>query len=134
MTSTLKLVKQVINLENRVLVLDYDLVQLPKVNGEKSFFFFMNNIGAPHEEILGLMNPLSRRSFTCSFYSLSSAGAISIRRNRNRLSIWKEINSKLNFPFGRNPGKLFWKYFWRFTNYWNLLKRWGFKERILNPN
>ncbi|KAK4737145.1 hypothetical protein R3W88_000842 [Solanum pinnatisectum] len=39
-------------------------------------FFFTNNTGAPHGEILGLMKPLSRRSFNCSFNSLSSAGAI----------------------------------------------------------
>ncbi|KAK4737181.1 hypothetical protein R3W88_000878 [Solanum pinnatisectum] len=39
-------------------------------------FFFLNNTGAPHGEILGLMKPLSRRSFNCSFNSLSSAGAI----------------------------------------------------------
>ena len=39
-------------------------------------FFFTNNTGAPHGEILGLMKPLSTRSFNCSFNSLSSAGAI----------------------------------------------------------
>ena len=39
-------------------------------------FFFTNNIGAPNGEILGLMKPLSRRCFNCSFNSLSSAGAI----------------------------------------------------------
>ena len=39
-------------------------------------FFFTNNTGAPHGEILGLMKPLSRRSFNCSFNSFNSAGAI----------------------------------------------------------
>ena len=39
-------------------------------------FFFTNNTGAPHGEILSLMKPLSRRSFNYSFNSLSSAGDI----------------------------------------------------------
>ncbi|KAF3668022.1 hypothetical protein FXO37_09738 [Capsicum annuum] len=36
----------------------------------------MNRTVAPYGETLGLMNPLSRRSFNYSFNSLSSAGAI----------------------------------------------------------
>ncbi|KAK4726980.1 hypothetical protein R3W88_031897 [Solanum pinnatisectum] len=39
-------------------------------------FFFTNNTSVPHGKILGLMKPLSRRSFNSSFNSLSSAGTI----------------------------------------------------------
>ncbi|PHT46598.1 hypothetical protein CQW23_15756 [Capsicum baccatum] len=35
-----------------------------------------NRTGAPNGDTLGLMNPLSRKSFNYSFNSLSSAGAI----------------------------------------------------------
>ncbi|KAK4737051.1 hypothetical protein R3W88_000748 [Solanum pinnatisectum] len=43
---------------------------------EEPSFFFTNNTGVPHAKILGLMKPLSRRSFNYSFNSLSSARAI----------------------------------------------------------
>ena len=36
----------------------------------------MNNTRAHYGEMLGLINPLSKRSFNCSFSSLSFAGAI----------------------------------------------------------
>ncbi|PHT74100.1 hypothetical protein T459_21377 [Capsicum annuum] len=36
----------------------------------------MNKTGTPYGDILGLMNPLSKRSFNYSFSSLSSTGAI----------------------------------------------------------
>ena len=39
------------------------------------YFFYTNNTGAPYDEILSLMKPLSRRYFNCSFNSISSAGA-----------------------------------------------------------
>ncbi|PHT65961.1 hypothetical protein T459_30386 [Capsicum annuum] len=35
-----------------------------------------NKIGAPHRDTLDLMNPLSKRSFNCSFNSLSFVGSI----------------------------------------------------------
>ncbi|PHT44817.1 hypothetical protein CQW23_13975 [Capsicum baccatum] len=36
----------------------------------------MNRTGAPHGDILGLINPISRRSFNCSVNFLSFSGAI----------------------------------------------------------
>ena len=73
MASTLKLVKQVINPGDGILILDCDLVQLSIVNEilRELSFFFTNNTGAPHGEILGLMKPLSRRSFKYFFNYLS---------------------------------------------------------------
>ncbi|PHU15338.1 hypothetical protein BC332_16543 [Capsicum chinense] len=35
------------------------------------YFLSTNRIGAPHGEMLDLINPLSKRSFNCSFSSLS---------------------------------------------------------------
>ncbi|PHU30058.1 hypothetical protein BC332_02151 [Capsicum chinense] len=43
--------------------------------GELSFLC-MNKTGVPYGDTLGLMNPLSKRSFNFSFNSLSSAGVI----------------------------------------------------------
>ena len=78
MASTLKLVKQVINPGDGILILDCDLVELSIVNAhsERTIFLLTNNTGAPHGEILGLIKPLSRRYFNCSFNFLSYVGAI----------------------------------------------------------
>ena len=45
--------------------------------------------------------------------SISPWGApiLFVRKNRNRLGILKEIKSKVDFPFGRKPRKIFLKYF-----------------------
>ena len=77
-TGTLKLVKQVIDFGKRILVLDHDFIKLTVINAhsERTIFLTHDRTGAPQEEILGLMNPLSKRYFNCSFSSLSSAGAI----------------------------------------------------------
>ena len=64
-TSSLKLVKQVINPRDRILT-----PLLMYFNRLSSTYFYMNNTGAPHGKILGLMKPLFRRSFNCSFKSL----------------------------------------------------------------
>ena len=102
MTSTLKLVKQVINHGDVILILDCDLVQLSIVNEilRELSFFFTNNTGAPHGEILGLMKPSSRRSFNFSICFLCSTG---VMRNSDMLGIWKEINSKVD-SLGRSFG------------------------------
>ena len=78
MASILKLVKQVINPGDGILILDCDLVQLSIVNAhsERTIFLPYEHTGAPQSKILGLMKPLYRRSFNCSFNSLSFAGAI----------------------------------------------------------
>ena len=39
-------------------------------------FFFANRTGAPHGEVLGLMNPLSSSSYSWTLSSCNSAGAI----------------------------------------------------------
>ena len=39
-------------------------------------FFFVNRIGAPHGEVLGLMNPLSSSSYSWTLSSCNSTGAI----------------------------------------------------------
>lgn len=42
-------------------------------------FVFMNKIGAPQGEVIGLMNPLFNRPCNCSFNSFGSIGAIRYR-------------------------------------------------------
>ncbi|PHT50151.1 hypothetical protein CQW23_09898 [Capsicum baccatum] len=57
---------------------------VPKAGGRPRFrfresepsFLRTNNTGALHGDILGPMNPFSRKSFNCSFNSHNSAGAI----------------------------------------------------------
>ena len=39
-------------------------------------FFFANRTGAPHGEVLGLMNPLSNNSYSWTLSSCNSTGAI----------------------------------------------------------
>ena len=48
-------------------------------------FFFTNNTGAPHGEILGIMKPSSSNSLSSSFNSFNSAGAIQLGRIEMRL-------------------------------------------------
>ena len=78
MASILKLVKQVINPGDGILILDCDLVQLSIVNehSERIIFLPYEKNDSPHGEILGLMKPLSRRYFNFPFNSSSSATAI----------------------------------------------------------
>ena len=78
MASTLKFVRQLINCGDGILILDCDLVQLSIVNehSERIIFLPYEKNDSPHGEILGLMKPLSRRSFNFSFNSLTSAGSI----------------------------------------------------------
>ncbi|PHT34572.1 hypothetical protein CQW23_26372 [Capsicum baccatum] len=66
-------------------------------------FLHKNNIGAPHGETLGQMNPLSMRSFNCSFSSLSSAGdilygGIDMGRVSGRRSMPKSIPLSRGIP------------------------------------
>ncbi|KAF3643598.1 hypothetical protein T459_27589 [Capsicum annuum] len=77
-TDTLKLVEQVIDSREWIFILIGDFVQLMIINThyKGTVFLSMKRTGVPHRETLGLMNPLSRRSFNYSFNSLSSAGAI----------------------------------------------------------
>ncbi|PHT51525.1 hypothetical protein CQW23_05987 [Capsicum baccatum] len=74
---TLNLVKQVIDYGRRALVLGSDLIELTIINAyfEKTIFLCTNKTGAPHRDTLGLINPLSKRSFNYSFNSLSFSGA-----------------------------------------------------------
>ena len=62
MTTTLKLVKQVINPGDRILILDCVLVQLSIVNEnfERTIILLNKYPGTPHGEILGLMKPLTK--------------------------------------------------------------------------
>ena len=64
MARDLKLVKYVINTGAGIIILDCDLVQLFIVNAhsKRTICLLSNNTGAPHVEILGMINPLSRRS------------------------------------------------------------------------
>ena len=109
MTSTLKLAKQFISPGDGIIILDCHLVHFSIVNAhsERTIFFFTNNTSAPYGEILGLMKPLSRRSFNCFFNSLSSAwdihwGGIEIGWVSGRRSIQKSI-----FLSGGTPGRPF---------------------------
>ncbi|PHT72062.1 hypothetical protein T459_22847 [Capsicum annuum] len=43
---------------------------------ERTIFLCMNKTGVSYREMLGLMNPSSKRSFNCSFNSLSFTEAI----------------------------------------------------------
>ncbi|PHU18079.1 hypothetical protein BC332_13774 [Capsicum chinense] len=64
-------------IDQNIIYEDYDAhVQKPTHILRELSFLHMNNTRVPHEEMLGLMNPLSKRSFNFSFSSLSSAGAI----------------------------------------------------------
>ncbi|KAK4708663.1 hypothetical protein R3W88_029588 [Solanum pinnatisectum] len=74
---------------------------------KEPFFFFTNNTGAPHGEILGLMKPLSKRSFNCSFNSLSSAGAILVERIKMGWVFGRRSISKLISLSGGTPGRSF---------------------------
>ncbi|KAF3649554.1 hypothetical protein T459_12138 [Capsicum annuum] len=62
--------------DENVVYKDYDkYVQVLLKHMEPSFLY-MNDTGVPHRHTLGWMNPLSRRSFNCSFNFLSFDGAI----------------------------------------------------------
>lgn len=68
----LKLIEKIINIQRRVLILDDKFVQLMVIHHtlREPSFFLTNNPGVPHGETLGLIKPLSRRSFyyfLCSF-------------------------------------------------------------------
>ncbi|PHT66273.1 hypothetical protein T459_30698 [Capsicum annuum] len=110
-TDTLKLVKQVIDSGKTILVLDHDFIELMVIYtySDELSILHTNKTGAPHGEILGLMNPLSKRFFNCSFSSLSSAGAIlyggiEIGRVFERRSIPKSISLSREIP-RRSSGK-----------------------------
>ena len=73
---SLKLVKQIINGKYGVLVAYNHLVKLSIQSIMDLFFFFTNNIEAPHGEVLERIKPLSNKSYNCPFNSLNLAGAM----------------------------------------------------------
>ncbi|PHT75865.1 hypothetical protein T459_19387 [Capsicum annuum] len=109
---TLKLVKQVIDSWMRILILDCDLIELTVINAHSKrtiFFLRTNKTSAPYGEMLGLMNPLSKRFFNCTFNFLSFAGAIQyggieIGGVSRRRSMPKSISLSRGIP-RRSSGK-----------------------------
>ena len=73
-----QLIKQVINPRQWVPILDRNPIQLSIVNAQSRVlsFFFANRTGAPHGEVLGLINPLSSNSCSWTLSSCNSTGAI----------------------------------------------------------
>jgi len=74
----MKLIKEIINPRQRVLVLNGDFVQFSviKHNLLPPSFLFANNTGAPQGEVLGLIRPFPEYSSSCSFNIVNSVGAI----------------------------------------------------------
>ena len=114
MTSTVKLVKQVINPRDGILFLDCGLVQLSIVNAhsERTIFLLYEQYWCTP-----LWNTWSNESLIYKVLQLfiqflKLCSSYSVRRNRNRLGICKEINFKVNF-FQEGLWKIFWKYFWK---------------------
>lgn len=70
----------------------------------------MNNTGEPHGEILGLLRPYLEVLPTVLSIPLHLDPLC--RRIQNRLGIWKEIYSEVDFPVGQNSWKIFEEYFW----------------------
>src|ERR1017187_7189368 len=66
-------------------------------------FFLTNSTGAPHGDVLGLINPLSNISSNCALSSFSSAGAI--RYGAFEIGVVPGTNSIPNSTFrsGGNP-------------------------------
>lgn len=107
----IKLVKHVIYPQKYILILNGNLIQLVVINAylRDPSFFCTNGIGAPLEETLDLMNPLSNKSFDCSFYSFNSVWAILYRRTEiacilGRTQILKSI-SLSGGTLGSSSGK-----------------------------
>ena len=108
MTSTLKLVKQLISLGDEILMLDCNLIQLSIVNAhsERTIFLLYEQ-----HWCIPWSNTMSDETFISKFFQLlfqfvKLCWSHSVRRNRNRLGILKEINSKVNFPFKRDFEKI----------------------------
>ena len=124
MTSTLKMVKQFINPRDGILILDYDLVQpsIFNANSERTIFFLYEQHWCTPCRNTRSDEALISKVFQLIFQFLKLCWSHYVSRNRNRLGICKEINFKVNFPFGKNSRKIFWKHFWKLTDQWNLLK------------
>ena len=62
----LELIKQIVNLRERILVRSSDFIELAVINthSKDPSFLFTNENGAPHGEILGQMKPLSSKSLS----------------------------------------------------------------------
>ena len=73
-----QLIKQVINPLQWVPILDRNPIQLSVINAQSKglVLLFANRTGAPHGEVLGLMNPLSSSSCSWTLSSCNSTGAI----------------------------------------------------------
>ena len=73
-----QLIKQINNPLQWVSILDRNPIQLPVINAQSKglVLFFANRIGAPHGEVLSLMNPLSYSSCSWTLSSCNSTGAI----------------------------------------------------------
>ncbi|PHU18317.1 hypothetical protein BC332_14012 [Capsicum chinense] len=81
------------------------------INSMKYVGALTNRMGAPQGDMLSLMNPIYRRSFKCSFNSLSSSGAIlygrlDIDRVSRRRSIPKLISLSRG-TLGRSSGNTY---------------------------
>ena len=74
----MKLIKEIINPRQRVLVLNGDFFQFSviKHNLLPPSFLFANNTVAPQGEVLGLIRPFPEYSSSCSFNIVNSVGAI----------------------------------------------------------
>jgi hypothetical protein len=77
-TCTTKLIEQIINPRQRVLVLDGNLIQGTIIHAQLwvPSFFMTKIIGAPHTDELGWINHFSSNSLMCSFNSANSGVAI----------------------------------------------------------
>lgn len=105
---TLKLVKKVINCQKCTLILYCDLVQLAVIDTHTkgTSFILMNRIRAPQGTTLGWMKLLSRISLNCYFNYFNSVGANPYGRIEDRLSIWKNVFSKVYISIMRDSGKI----------------------------
>lgn len=104
--STLKLVEWIINVQEKILILDGHLVKLMIVNTHTDrciYILYTQAWGTLGRHNRSKENPCSKNPSTTS----SSLGHY-IRRNKNRFDAQLNINSKINIGFRGLPKKSIW--------------------------